>query len=86
MRSDQFLMLAKHSSNTVAPQRCWALIILLLHAVPTGLLALQGADELGSFLRSHLKDLGVRTDFIQGDVCLVLPLLLTNMFSFIYII
>ncbi len=41
---------------------------MLLHAVPTGLLALQGADELGSFLRLHLKDLGVRTDFIQGDV------------------
>ncbi|XP_064406924.1 uncharacterized protein LOC135351765 isoform X2 [Halichondria panicea] len=38
-----------------------------LGGVPTGLLALQGADELGSFLRSHLKDLGVRTDFIQVD-------------------
>lgn len=34
--------------------------------MPTGLLALQGEDELGCFIRKHLKELGVRTDFIEG--------------------
>ena len=37
-----------------------------IYVVPTGLLALQGEDELGRFIRKHLKELGVRTDFIEG--------------------
>ena len=36
--------------------------------VPTGLLALQGEDELGRYIRKHLKELGVMTDFIEGTV------------------
>ncbi len=33
----------------------------------TGLLALQGKDELGKYLRSNLKKLGVSTEFIKGE-------------------
>ena len=36
-------------------------------AVPTGLLALQGQDDLGLFIRNNLKKLGVATEFIQGE-------------------
>ena len=35
--------------------------------VPTGLLALQGQDELGVFIRKNLKKLGVTTEFIKGE-------------------
>lgn len=42
------------------------MLLVIVHAVPTGLLALQGTDELGKYLRSHLKKLGVSTDFIRS--------------------
>ena len=35
--------------------------------VPTGLLALQGQDDLGVFIRNNLKKLGVTTEFIKGE-------------------
>ena len=35
--------------------------------VPTGLLALQGQDDLGVFIRKNLKKLGVTTEFIKGE-------------------
>ncbi len=34
----------------------------------TGLLALQGEDEHGRFIRSKMKKLKVRTDFIKGGL------------------
>lgn len=39
-----------------------------LGGVPTGLMALQGNDELGHFIRSNLRSLGVSTDFIKGEI------------------
>ena len=39
----------------------------LFWIVHTGLLALQGKDELGKYLRSNLKKLGVSTEFIKGE-------------------
>lgn len=41
---------------------CWA----ALGGVPTGLLALQGKDELGRLIRTNLRDLGVATDYITS--------------------
>ena len=35
--------------------------------VPTGLLALQGQDDLGVFIHKNLKKLGVTTEFIKGE-------------------
>ena len=37
-------------------------------AVSTGLMALQGEDELGRFMRDHLQELRVTTDLIQGGL------------------
>ena len=42
---------------------CWA----ALGGVPTGLLALQGNDDLGHYLRGNLRSLGVSTDFIKCE-------------------
>lgn len=39
-------------------------------AVHTGLLALQGEDELGHYIRTHLKKLQVDTSFIKGETLL----------------
>ena len=39
-----------------------------LGGVPTGLMALQGNDELGHFIRSNLRSLGVSTDFIKSEI------------------
>ena len=41
-------------------------IMIMLTTVRTGLLALQGDDELGHFIRTNLKKLGVETTFIKG--------------------
>ena len=38
----------------------------IMPAVPTGLLALQGNDEQGHFIRADLKKMGVTTQFIKG--------------------
>lgn len=35
--------------------------------VSTGLLALQGQDDLGVFIRNNVKKLGVTTEFIRGE-------------------
>ena len=35
--------------------------------VSTGLLALQGEDELGRFIRSNMQGLGVSTDYITCE-------------------
>ena len=35
--------------------------------VRSGLLALQGEDELGQFIRTNLKKLGVETAYIKGQ-------------------
>lgn len=43
-------------------------IILYCVSVPTGLLAFQGNDDQGNFIRSRLKRMGVTTEFIEGIV------------------
>ena len=45
-----------------------SLFVVVFHSVPTGLLALQGNDEEGSFIRSKLKKMGVATEFIKSQL------------------
>ena len=40
--------------------------------MPTGLLALQGNDEQGHFIRTGLKKMGVSTQFIKGEYIYVM--------------
>ena len=42
------------------------MFLLIINTVPTGLLALQGNDEQGHFIRTGLKKMGVSTQFIKG--------------------
>ena len=42
---------------------CWAAV----GGVPTGLLALQGEDDLGRLIRSSLQSLDVSTQFIASE-------------------
>lgn len=46
---------------------CTRCVHLFLIAVPTGLLALQGEDETGIFLRRGLQQLAVSTEFLRVD-------------------
>lgn len=46
---------------------CTRFVHPILPAVPTGLLALQGEDETGIFLRRGLQRLAVSTEFLRVD-------------------
>ena len=41
--------------------------LFLLFLVPTGLLCFMGNDEQGHFILNNLKNMGVTTDFIEGQ-------------------
>ena len=52
---------AKKAGGVVLNHLAWSAHL----GVPCGLLALQGADDEGKFLRDFLKKVNVRTDFIH---------------------
>lgn len=48
--------------------RAWTIYnFAFAFSVPSGLLAFQGNDDQGRFIRSRLKKMGVTTEFIKGE-------------------
>ena len=47
---------------------CVVVMCVLLGLVPSGMLAFQGNDEQGVFIRTNLKKMGVTPKFIKGTV------------------
>ncbi len=52
--------------NVVYPTLIIVIYNYIYCLVPSGLLALQGNDEEGRFIRSKLQNMGVTTEFIKG--------------------